>query len=78
MSPMRESHPSTPMEESMMKTFQVLTAMALMATGIGAVAEEIQPGLWRITLESRVAATPDWNPEPFRMGVVSNRCRPAA
>jgi hypothetical protein len=51
----------------MMKTFQALTAMALMGTGMGAVAEEVQPGLWRITLESRVAATPDWNPEPFQL-----------
>jgi hypothetical protein len=51
----------------MMKTFQALTAMALIATGTGAVAEEIQPGLWRIALESRVAATPDWNPEPFQL-----------
>lgn len=48
-----------------MKTFQALTAMALMATGMGAGAEEIQPGLWQITLESGVAATPDWNPQPF-------------
>lgn len=51
-----------------MKTLQVLTAIALIAAGMtGAVAEEIQPGLWRITLESRVAATPDWNPEPFQL-----------
>ena len=50
-----------------MKTFQALTAIALIATGAGAVAEEIQPGFWRITLDSRVAATPDWNPEPFQL-----------
>jgi hypothetical protein len=49
-----------------MKTFQALTAIALIATGADAVAEEIQPGLWRITLESRVAATPNWNPDPFQ------------
>jgi hypothetical protein len=51
-----------------MKTLQVLTAIALIAVGMtGAVADDIQPGLWRITLESRVAATPDWNPEPFQL-----------
>lgn len=45
-------------------------AAILFATSMNGIAEDIQPGLWRITLESRVAATPDWNPEPFQL----NQC----
>ncbi len=33
-------------------------------------AEDIKPGLWSISLESGVAASPDWKPQPF----VSNQC----
>ncbi|MCC6136612.1 MAG: DUF3617 domain-containing protein [Candidatus Contendobacter sp.] len=42
-------------------------AAILLAVSMNGIAEDIQPGLWRITLESRVAATPDWNPEPFQL-----------
>lgn len=49
-----------------MRQFPAYMAVALLAAGLGAAAEEIKPGLWQISLESRVAATPDWNPEPFQ------------
>ena len=42
-------------------------AAILLAVSMNGVAADIQPGLWRITLESRVAATPDWSPEPFEL-----------
>lgn len=30
-------------------------------------AEDIRPGLWKIAMESTVAATPDWKPQPFEI-----------
>ena len=42
-------------------------AAVLLAASASGFAADIQPGLWRITLASRVAATPDWNPEPFEL-----------
>ncbi len=42
-------------------------AAILLAASMNGIAEDIQPGLWQITLESRVVATPDWNPEPFQL-----------
>jgi len=35
--------------------------------GSGVAADDIKPGLWKIALESGVAATPDWKPQPFEM-----------
>ncbi|MGZ8217217.1 DUF3617 domain-containing protein [Methylomagnum sp.] len=48
-----------------MKAIQTLTALALILGGSAAIAEDIKPGLWKISLESSVAASPGWNPEPF-------------
>jgi hypothetical protein len=42
-------------------------AAVWMAISPPVMAEEMLPGLWQITLTSRVAATPDWNPEPFQL-----------
>lgn len=39
----------------------------LLALCAPAQAEDIRPGLWKITLESRVAATPGWQPQPFEL-----------
>ncbi|MDD5034740.1 MAG: DUF3617 family protein [Methylococcaceae bacterium] len=50
-----------------MKRIPLLATMILLATSSRVSAEDIQPGLWRISLESRVAATPDWKPEPFEL-----------
>lgn len=32
-----------------------------------ACADDIQPGLWKITLNAGVAASPDWRPDPFAL-----------
>ncbi len=42
----------------------------LMAIGLAVLADiaqagDIRPGLWKISLEPVVAATPDWKPQPF-------------
>jgi hypothetical protein len=42
-------------------------ALALLAAGSSPLAEGIKPGLWKISLESRVAAAPGWQPEPFEI-----------
>ena len=54
-----------------MKTVFAFAAMSLVV-GLNPVlaAEDIKPGLWSISLESGVAASPDWKPQPF----VSNQC----
>jgi hypothetical protein len=48
-------------------TFWLGVVVTWMAVTSPVMAEGIQPGLWQITLESRVAATADWNPEPFQL-----------
>lgn len=40
---------------------------ALCAASLQVQAEDITPGLWKISLESSVQASPDWNPEPFEL-----------
>ncbi len=50
-----------------MKKIQPMVAVSLLAlTGI-VQAEDIRPGLWKIALESRVEASPDWKPQPFEL-----------
>jgi len=44
-----------------------LAALALIASAHIAQAEDIRPGLWKISMESGVAATPDWKPQPFEL-----------
>ncbi len=48
-------------------TFSMSMAAVWMAISLPTMAEEIRPGLWQITLTSRVAETPDWQPEPFQL-----------
>ena len=48
-----------------MKTVLSLAAPVLAALCNPAQAEDIRPGLWKIAMESGVAATPDWKPQPF-------------
>ena len=43
-----------------------IAAIGMMVSPL-TVAEPMQPGLWQITLKSRVAATPDWNPDAFQL-----------
>ena len=50
-----------------MKTIQPLAALSLIALFNTAQADDIRPGLWKITMESQVAASPDWKPEPFEL-----------
>lgn len=49
---------------SLPKTSATLSLLLLLNT---ATAEDIKPGIWRISLEASVAATPDWKPQPFEM-----------
>jgi hypothetical protein len=48
-----------------MRAIQILIVVVPFVLGCGARADDIQPGLWKISLESSVAASPDWRPEPF-------------
>jgi len=41
-----------------------LAALSLIALFNTAQADDIRPGLWKISMESQVAATPDWKPQP--------------
>lgn len=42
-------------------------ALTLLAHAANATAQDIRPGLWKIIMESSVAATPGWQPEPFEL-----------
>ena len=44
----------------------VAFGLVLVVTSSFAV-EDIRPGLWKISMESGVAATPDWKPQPFEI-----------
>ena len=50
-----------------MKAIVLPAALVLFALSHDLPAQDIRPGLWKITLESRVAATPDWQPQPFSL-----------
>ena len=51
-----------------MKKLLKLTALSLVAVTTNSFAlEDINPGLWKISMESGVAATPDWKPQPFEL-----------
>jgi hypothetical protein len=58
----RKTKPRIPM-----KKILPLASIALIALSGTAQAEDIKPGLWKISLESAVAATPDWKPQPFEL-----------
>ena len=56
-----------------MKKLLKLTALSLVAVTTNSFAvEDINPGLWKISMESGVAATPDWKPEPFELSQCLN------
>ena len=51
-----------------MKELLKLTALSLVALTTNSFAvEDITPGLWKISMESGGAATPDWKPQPFEL-----------
>jgi hypothetical protein len=50
-----------------MNKLRLSAMLALFAASNGLPAEDIKPGLWKISLESSVANTPDWRPEPFEL-----------
>ena len=51
-----------------MKKLLKLTALSLVAVTTNSFAvEDINPGLWKISMESGVEATPDWKPQPFEL-----------
>ena len=43
--------------------FAMIVAMAATTT----VAEDLSPGLWEISMESRAGAAPEWTPAPFSL-----------
>lgn len=49
---------------------QVATLAMLAALAPPSHAEDIQPGLWELTLETRAAAAPDFSPAPYTL----NQC----
>ncbi len=54
-----------------MKTILAFTALSLcVMANCTMAADDIKPGLWSISLESGVAASPDWKPQPF----VTSQC----
>jgi hypothetical protein len=59
--------PSTSLVVILMKPASIPAFLALSLLSPGLPAQDIRPGLWRITLESRVAATPGWQPAPFEL-----------
>jgi hypothetical protein len=46
---------------------QIIAGMLLATTGTPALAADIQPGLWELVVESKVAAAPDFSPAPATM-----------
>jgi opacity protein-like surface antigen len=50
-----------------MNKIKLLAALSVMALFSPAQAEDIKPGLWKISMVSGVAATPDWKPQPFEL-----------
>lgn len=45
--------------------YSILGVIGLIVTSTLAQADGINPGLWKISLESAVTESPDWKPEPF-------------
>ncbi len=50
-----------------MNKIQPLAAASLIALFNIAQAEDIRPGLWKISMESGVASSPGWKPQPFEL-----------
>ena len=59
---------STPINKRQSVTIMLkIMAGFLAAFGGAAIAADLAPGLWEITLETRVAAQPGFAPDPFRL-----------
>jgi hypothetical protein len=54
-------------EPGMRAQFAILAALQAAAFCTPGLAADMAPGLWEITLETRVAAQPGFAPEPFRL-----------
>ncbi len=50
----------------MRKTFFAVLLIAVCAMN-GAFADDLSPGLWEISMETRVPADAGWNPDPFNL-----------
>lgn len=50
-----------------MSKVQALVITGFFSLSSIAQAEEIRPGLWKISLESTVAVSPGWKPQPFEL-----------
>lgn len=51
-----------------MKIYLAFIPISLIALPLCSLAaEDIKPGLWKISMESGVAATPEWKPQPFEL-----------
>ena len=50
----------------MKKTLQIVLLASALAAAT-AFAEDLSPGLWQITMESKVAGDSGWAPSPFNM-----------
>lgn len=59
--------PNFCMEISLMKKILPLAALGLAALCHTACAEDIRPGLWKITMQSAVDTAPDWKPQAFEL-----------
>ncbi|WP_435627655.1 DUF3617 domain-containing protein [Candidatus Ferrigenium straubiae] len=46
---------------------QIIAGMLLAIMGTATLAADIQPGLWELVVESRIAAAPGFSPEPVTM-----------
>ncbi len=53
--------------KGIMKAVWTLTAFSLIAFPMSTRAADIHPGLWKISVESEVPASPDGKPQPFEI-----------
>jgi hypothetical protein len=51
----------------MRRPWTISAALLAAAFSLPGLAADMSPGLWEITLETRVAAQPGFSPEPFRL-----------
>ena len=51
----------------MRKSILLIGATAAAIAATASRAADISPGLWEISMETRVAATPGFAPEPFKL-----------
>ena len=53
------------MKEFCVKSIAAATLLAAAMAATSAFAEDPSPGLWEISMESRVTSDPGWKPQPF-------------